>query len=162
MLSNDHSYPPPTTTPSPNYNLPPPLPPPPTTTFLHHYPLPQLLAPQPLPPPPTTTSPPQSPPPPLPPHTTTPSPNYYLPPLPPTTTPHYPPSPHYQSIGGDTTIVTNLRGFSYEDDDFLHGIHIHHSGDVSEGCEYTGEHYNPTGVQHGEPLYGERLVQTSV
>ena len=32
-----------------------------------------------------------------------------------------------------------------------HGFHIHASGDLSNGCQSTGPHYNPKGVNHGKP-----------
>ena len=54
-------------------------------------------------------------------------------------------------------ILTDIRGFNYEDDEFLHGFHIDTSSDVSDFCRHTGRHYNPHGVRHGEPLFGERL-----
>lgn len=33
----------------------------------------------------------------------------------------------------------------------LHGIHIHECGDISQGCESLGGHYNPMGSPHGSP-----------
>lgn len=33
----------------------------------------------------------------------------------------------------------------------LHGIHVHECGDLSEGCESVGEHYNPRSSPHGGP-----------
>ena len=32
-----------------------------------------------------------------------------------------------------------------------HGFHIHTSGDLSQGCNSLGEHYNPYGSPHGGP-----------
>jgi Cu/Zn superoxide dismutase len=32
-----------------------------------------------------------------------------------------------------------------------HGFHIHASGDLSNGCQSAGPHYNPKGVNHGSP-----------
>lgn len=32
-----------------------------------------------------------------------------------------------------------------------HGIHIHECGDLSNGCESVGGHYNPGLTQHGGP-----------
>lgn len=33
----------------------------------------------------------------------------------------------------------------------LHGIHIHECGDISEGCQSVGSHYNPRDSPHGSP-----------
>ncbi|PSN36948.1 Copper chaperone for superoxide dismutase [Blattella germanica] len=33
----------------------------------------------------------------------------------------------------------------------LHGLHIHECGDISNGCESVGEHYNPRNTRHGSP-----------
>lgn len=30
-----------------------------------------------------------------------------------------------------------------------HGFHVHESGDMSQGCESMGPHYNPTNSNHG-------------
>lgn len=32
-----------------------------------------------------------------------------------------------------------------------HGFHIHSSGDLSQGCESIGDHYNPYNSPHGGP-----------
>ena len=32
-----------------------------------------------------------------------------------------------------------------------HGFHIHTGGDLSQGCNNLGEHYNPYGSAHGGP-----------
>ena len=32
----------------------------------------------------------------------------------------------------------------------LHGLHVHKSGDLSEGCKSTCSHYNPDGSDHGD------------
>lgn len=32
-----------------------------------------------------------------------------------------------------------------------HGIHIHECGDISNGCESVGKHYNPRNTRHGSP-----------
>lgn len=31
----------------------------------------------------------------------------------------------------------------------LHGFHIHSSGDLSQGCDSIGDHYNPYNAPHG-------------
>lgn len=33
----------------------------------------------------------------------------------------------------------------------LHGVHIHECGDISNGCESLGSHYNPRRTPHGAP-----------
>jgi superoxide dismutase, Cu-Zn family len=35
-----------------------------------------------------------------------------------------------------------------------HGFHIHKAGDLSEGCKSACDHFNPTGVDHGDIEYG--------
>lgn len=32
-----------------------------------------------------------------------------------------------------------------------HGLHIHECGDISNGCESLGKHFNPRNVRHGSP-----------
>ncbi|PIK35991.1 putative superoxide dismutase [Apostichopus japonicus] len=34
----------------------------------------------------------------------------------------------------------------------LHGFHIHTYGDLKEGCQSTGGHFNPFGKDHGAPV----------
>uniref|UniRef100_A0A6M2DSY7 superoxide dismutase n=1 Tax=Xenopsylla cheopis TaxID=163159 RepID=A0A6M2DSY7_XENCH len=33
----------------------------------------------------------------------------------------------------------------------LHGLHIHECGDISQGCDSVGNHYNPHNAPHGRP-----------
>ncbi|CAB3242587.1 unnamed protein product [Arctia plantaginis] len=33
----------------------------------------------------------------------------------------------------------------------VHGLHVHDVGDLSQGCESIGDHYNPRGSPHGGP-----------
>lgn len=40
----------------------------------------------------------------------------------------------------------------------LHGFHVHEYGDVSNGCVSAGEHFNPTGSDHGGPSAAVRHV----
>ncbi|KAI8067460.1 superoxide dismutase [Gongronella butleri] len=35
-----------------------------------------------------------------------------------------------------------------------HGVHIHECGDISRGWLSTGDHFNPTGVDHGDEEHG--------
>lgn len=39
-----------------------------------------------------------------------------------------------------------------------HGMHIHQAGDMRNGCEKLGEHYNPYLLHHGGPRDPERHV----
>lgn len=41
-----------------------------------------------------------------------------------------------------------LEGFPVEPNVSSRAIHVHQFGDLSQGCESTGPHYNPLGVQH--------------
>lgn len=42
----------------------------------------------------------------------------------------------------------NLEGFDDELNVSSHAIHVHEFGDLSQGCESTGPHYNPLAVAH--------------
>lgn len=43
----------------------------------------------------------------------------------------------------------------------LHGFHIHSSGDLSQGCDSIGDHYNPYAAPHGGPNddIGNRVIE---
>ncbi|XP_051547960.1 extracellular superoxide dismutase [Cu-Zn]-like isoform X7 [Myxocyprinus asiaticus] len=52
---------------------------------------------------------------------------------------------------GTLQVIINLRGLP-TDDHQARAIHIHQFGDFSQGCDSTGPHYNPKGVDHpGHP-----------
>jgi Cu-Zn family superoxide dismutase len=51
-----------------------------------------------------------------------------------------------QAPGKATVISGTITGLS----EGLHGFHIHEFGDLSDGCDSAGGHYNPTGVDHGD------------
>ncbi|KAM5272400.1 extracellular superoxide dismutase [Cu-Zn] [Ctenodactylus gundi] len=42
----------------------------------------------------------------------------------------------------------DLEGFPEEPNSSLRAIHVHQFGDLSQGCESTGPHYNPLAVAH--------------
>lgn len=58
-----------------------------------------------------------------------------------------------ESEGKQTRFTCNLSGFERPG---LHGMHVHHKGDVRQGCESTCSHYNPTHSTHGGPHGGRR------
>ena len=51
-----------------------------------------------------------------------------------------------QRPGITTLIKGSITGLSQG----LHGFHVHEFGDLSNGCESAGGHYNPDGVEHGD------------
>jgi len=51
-----------------------------------------------------------------------------------------------QQANGPTLIVGKITGL----EPGKHGFHIHEFGDLSNGCESAGGHYNPDGVDHGD------------
>ena len=52
--------------------------------------------------------------------------------------------------GGPTLIKGTIKGLEPGE----HGFHIHEFGDLSQGCESAGGHYNPDGVDHGDITEG--------
>lgn len=50
-----------------------------------------------------------------------------------------------QQPGMPTLVVGKITGLAPGQ----HGFHIHEFGDLSNGCESAGDHYNPDGVDHG-------------
>ena len=51
-----------------------------------------------------------------------------------------------QTAGGPTFIAGKITGLEPGE----HGFHIHEFGDLSNGCESAGAHYDPDGVDHGD------------
>ena len=51
-----------------------------------------------------------------------------------------------QKPGKATIISGTITGLS----EGKHGFHIHEFGDLSDGCDSAGGHYNPTGVDHSD------------
>lgn len=51
-----------------------------------------------------------------------------------------------QDNEGYTTITVKMSGFKPNS---LHGFHIHNYGDMTNGCESMGSHYNPKNKSHG-------------
>lgn len=59
------------------------------------------------------------------------------------------------SKNGPVTVTGKLKNL---DSKALRGFHIHHSGDLTNGCLSTGAHFNPFGNDHGAPEDSERHV----
>jgi len=51
-----------------------------------------------------------------------------------------------QGPGTATLIKGKITGLTEGE----HGFHVHEFGDLSNGCESAGGHYNPDGVKHGD------------
>ena len=54
-------------------------------------------------------------------------------------------------VGKRTEFECNLKGL----EEGYHGMHVHRSGDLREGCDSTCSHYNPDKSVHGGP-FGRR------
>ncbi|KAI8138546.1 Copper/Zinc superoxide dismutase [Fennellomyces sp. T-0311] len=54
---------------------------------------------------------------------------------------------HQCAPGETTTILANLTGVPAG----KHGLHVHQFGDLSNGCDSLGGHYNPFNKTHGGP-----------
>ncbi|AIU41341.1 sod [Sucra jujuba nucleopolyhedrovirus] len=54
----------------------------------------------------------------------------------------------YQQTPNHPTVI---EGFIIGLPRGLHGFHVHEFGDLRNGCVSAGEHYNPTGQDHGAP-----------
>ncbi|XP_006866359.1 PREDICTED: extracellular superoxide dismutase [Cu-Zn] [Chrysochloris asiatica] len=52
------------------------------------------------------------------------------------------------TLGAKLEAYFNLEGFSAQANGSSRAIHVHQFGDVSQGCEATGPHYNPLRVPH--------------
>ena len=62
---------------------------------------------------------------------------------------------HQETPQDKTMIVANVRNLNPNS---LHGMHIHQFGDLSEGCQSAGPHFNPHGKHHGGLYDDERHV----
>ncbi|XP_051240548.1 extracellular superoxide dismutase [Cu-Zn] [Dicentrarchus labrax] len=49
---------------------------------------------------------------------------------------------------GKLRILLRFNGFPTQGDPQPRAVHIHQYGDLSQGCDSTGGHYNPHGVHH--------------
>jgi len=58
------------------------------------------------------------------------------------------------TTGGPTTVHVIATGLKPG----KHGFHIHEFGDLSDGCQTAGAHFNPYGKTHGSPDDQERHV----
>jgi len=56
--------------------------------------------------------------------------------------------------GDKTTISATIKGLTKG----KHGFHIHEFGNLKEGCQSCGSHYNPFAKTHGGPADGVRHV----
>ena len=56
-----------------------------------------------------------------------------------------------QPRGGCCIVDGTIDGLAPGD----HALAIHESGDISQGCDSVGEHYNPRSARHGSPMNGE-------
>lgn len=54
---------------------------------------------------------------------------------------------------------TRIYGFIEGASPGLHGFHIHEYGDLTNGCESMGSHYNPRGQFHGSRVTQDRYGQ---
>ncbi|XP_070545468.1 superoxide dismutase [Cu-Zn]-like [Ptychodera flava] len=55
-------------------------------------------------------------------------------------------------------VVVEVEMSGFDPSTKLHGFHIHQYGDLSNGCQSTGGHYNPFNKNHGAPTDVERHV----
>lgn len=53
----------------------------------------------------------------------------------------------WQVPGRQTSIHISITGLSAG----KHGLHIHEFGNLSDGCNTAGAHFNPMGLNHGAP-----------
>lgn len=54
-------------------------------------------------------------------------------------------------------IQVDIDNVPMKDGTLFHGMHIHEFGEMTNGCEGMGSHYNPTNTPHGAPWQPERL-----
>jgi len=62
----------------------------------------------------------------------------------------------FEEKGTKVVIKGTLKSNKYKNS--THGIHIHESGDLSNGCMGACGHFNPYGKKHGGPNSKERHV----
>jgi len=53
---------------------------------------------------------------------------------------------HLESRGSQTYVKCDIHGLT----NGKHGLHVHTSANVSDGCKSTCNHYNPTNKTHGD------------
>lgn len=60
----------------------------------------------------------------------------------------------FAQVGDSVTIKGTIKNLTKG----KHGFHIHEFGNLKEGCQSCGSHYNPSGKTHGGPSDAERHV----
>ncbi|XP_064606831.1 uncharacterized protein LOC135471501 [Liolophura sinensis] len=53
-------------------------------------------------------------------------------------------------------VRVHIEGLPLDDGILNYGLHVHEFGDLRDGCESTGGHYNPYGNEHGGPTVENR------
>ncbi|KAH6927317.1 hypothetical protein HPB50_001616 [Hyalomma asiaticum] len=61
----------------------------------------------------------------------------------------------YTKGGRDLNVHVHVMGLKVNDSArdhraFMHGMHVHQLGNLSDGCQSTGPHFNPTNTTHGD------------
>lgn len=68
-----------------------------------------------------------------------------------------------QKGGRDLNVHVHVMGLKVNDSArdhtaFMHGMHVHQLGNLSDGCQSTGPHFNPTNTTHGDRRSNVRHV----
>lgn len=60
----------------------------------------------------------------------------------------------FDQVGNSIQITGTIKGLQAGQ----HGVHIHTSGDVSNGCASVGSHFDPEHQEHGSPQSSTRHI----